>query len=790
MSGALVLWEVLLTRVYSVMLFYHFAFMAVSVSMFGLTLGALLVFMRPPAPERMTRRLAHLALETGAAIVFAISVQLLLPLRFEDQSIPGWYLIATYFLSALPFIPGGQFVCVCLTKYRQTGKLYAADLCGAGVSCALFSLLIGAFNGPGVSFLVAACCCLAAALLLCRTSPRAAGGSIGIALALVLIGQLNVSQQWLRVRYRHDGPFPSPLYERWNGFSRITVVPMPDSAAFSWGIDPQFQKGFRAKQLWLEIDSGAGTPITQFDGNIERLEYLRYDIAELGHQLRPAGAACIIGPGGGRDVLSALALHQKSVLAIEVNPAIVEVVTRVLEDFSGHLADRPDLRFVVDDGRSYLARTAQRFDLIQASFVDSAAATAAGAYAFTENGLYTIEAWQLFLQRLKPNGILTFSRFYGNFDYNSQPCPVEMYRMVVLGAAALRAAGVKDVSQHMLVARNRLSAPTTRKCGTLLLSREPFTDADVARTQEVCQRLNCELALRPGATADPSLSQLLDEETLREFSHRFPWDISATSDDRPYFFYHSRLSDLFAENQDGLFGVSIYMPATRAVLTLSVLAVLLAALLLLLPVIWARIVPSTPFSPAGPISHLFYFAAIGVAFMFVEVGMIQRLGLFLGHPTYGFTVVLFGLLISSGLGALATDKLLAGLRLGRQWLLLMLVAAAILIADQGGSYVQQAFAGATTPVRIALALLLLSPPAWMMGFAFPMGMELARRRQDQRTAWLWAANGATSVIGSVLAILCSIECGIQVTIVSGAAIYVAAALVHRASSAAMHPQAR
>ncbi len=784
-SANLVLWEVLLTRIFSTILYYHFAFMAVSVSMFGLTFGAVLVFLFPPPENTLNSRLGVLAGLTSLVTAAAIFIQLIVPLNPDaNGAVPSTYLALTYVLSALPFVPGGAFICLALTRFKDTGTLYAADLAGSAVSCALMPLLIIAFNGPGAVLAAASASALAGAIVFSRSDKFRAGALVTFAVGLIAVGQLNVSQQWLRVRYRHDGPAPVPLYESWNAFSRIIVTPYWSRKPFNYGIDSSFEAELpEINQLWLQIDAGAATPITEFNGNLEKVSYLKHELSAVAHRMRENADVCIIGPGGGRDVLAALAFKQASVTGIDVNPDILHADNVVFGDFSGHLDRRNDVTFMVDDGRSALTRIDRRFDIIQASFVDTAAATSAGAYAFTENGLYTVEAWTLFMQRLKPRGVLSFSRFY----YGATTWPVEIYRLVALSAAALRQAGVTDPAKHILLFRGRQHAVgqsiEVEKMATLLISPDPFSPEDIERAKKASADVRCDLALAPGVMLDDKFKVLIAATDSDELRRAFPLDVTATYDDRPYFFFHSRLKDVIAGGAAPEEGDSaINLPAVRILATLTVTVIVLGVLLIIFPVVFLRLRGKSG-ATTGPAAIPLYFGAIGIAFMFVEIGLIQRLSLFLGHPIYGFTIVLFGLLMATGVGSFSSNQVLKSLGAQSHFAILLAAAGVIVLAEYIGAAVMHDHISAQTSTRVLLTLVLICPPALLMGFAFPMGMDVAGRVQDSRTAWFWSINGATSVIGSVLAMLCSIELGIRMTIFAGAMIYLFAAVLHRMAAA-------
>lgn len=766
-SCAVILWEVFLTRIFSVILYYHYAFMAVSVAMFGLTLGAVLVFLRQPIPSaHLDRKLGQLALWTAILIIMAISIQLSIPLQFVNRAAPARYLVQTYILAALPFIPAGMFICLALTRFQKVGALYAADLVGAGIGCALVPALLFTFGGPGATVVAGAVACLAALVQIRSARPAWAGAVLLLSIGLVGFAFANRDGGWLRIRWRHTGAEPKALHESWNAFSRITVRPLLQNIPFGWGIDPEHFPHLRpVEELYLEIDSGAATPLTRFDGNLDRLDHLRYDVTAFAHLLRQPADVLIIGAGGGRDVLTALAFRQRSVRAVEVNPNTVRAVNDLFGDFTGHLDRLPQVTFVTDEGRSYLAATADKFDIIQASFIDTVAATAAGAYTFVENGLYTVEAWKLFLSRLRPQGILTFSRFY----YGSTTVPVEIYRTVALAVAALKSFGVSDPASHILLITNR-NAQVKEVVATILLSPSPFSGNDIAKARDECVRLRCEVALSKENSKDSIFDEMLGRAPIARLS-QFPFDISPPLDDRPFFFFHVRVADILRGKKWRAYGGSAFnLPAVQILVTLTAITTLLGLALILLPRIWLGIGGRWPSRPKLSLAPL-YFAAIGLAFMFVEIGLIQRFSLLLGNPTYGFTVVLLGLLTLGGLGSLMAEHLGKRLQVSRQWIILGSLPVGLLGAEAASSYLLAPGVGTGEASRILLSLLLISVPALLMGLPFPMGMAAVQRASDQRAAWYWAINGACSVVASVLAMVCSLTFGIRMTIMLGVLFY-------------------
>ncbi len=745
-SMSALLWETLLTRIFSVILHYHFAFMAVSLAMFGLTVGAVWALVAEDGREELAARLSRLALSSGLLMAAAIALQLALPIRFVLPEVPSGYLVATYALCALPLIPAGAFITLALARISPASKVYACDLAGAACASLALPLLLGALGGPGAAVAAGATGCLGG-WLLSRRRPAA----LICALLLAAFSMANARGNWLRVRWSGGGSAPAPLYERWNAFSRVVVLPVPLGPPFSWAMEPGLlRRQAPVEQRMLAIDSGAATPITRYDGDLRSLRHLRYDLTSFAHWLRHPADTLVIGAGGGRDILTALSFGSPSVTAVEVNPAVLDAVHRAFGDFSGHLDRLPQVRVIQAEGRQFLERDPRRYDIIQLSLVDTAAATASGAYALVENGLYTVEAWELFLRRLKPGGLLAVAR-----------AGSEMPRAAVLAGAALRGLGVADPSRHILLARVPGSIVET-----ILVSPDVLSEADLANAKKVCLELRCQAE---PVSADTGLSALAAGASPEELA-LLPFDASAPTDDRPFFFYNVKSGELLRGGPAPIIGALRTLIFWTLALALG-LTVLPAAALAR----QGRWRAAAGKSPAGlPL----YFALIGLAFMFVEIGLMQRLSLFLGHPTLGFTVALFSLLLCGGAGSFLSERFANG---PRSLAALTLVLAAAVPASR---LLAASGMGWPTPLRIVLSVLMIAPPALLMGTAFPAGMRLIRAFDDQRTAWHWAINGAASVVGSVLAMVCSLSIGISGTLWLGVALYAAAtALCARLSAA-------
>ena len=781
---ATLMYEILLTRIFSVTMWYHFAFVAVSIAMFGMTIGALCVYLIPNyfTYSRTKYHLSLFSLFFAVSIVISFLTHLTIPFCYEKSfvaSLVGFYSIAlTYIVISFPFIFSGICVCLCLTRFpRQISKLYAADLAGAALGCILIVYILSFVDGPSAVFVVALLACLGAIFF----SQEASNGKlckIAVICSVLLFGfvivntvQARINFPLLRLMWVKGSFEPPAIFEKWNAFSRIRVSGEPNklSRPQSWGFSSVYDYEAKARQLVIDIDASVTTVLTGYDGNPQSVEYLKYDIMNLVHYMRPNASVLVVGSGGGRDVLSALAFNQKSVVGVEINQNIIDVVNKRFGDFTGHLSDDRRVKFVNDEARSFVARSPSKFDIIQVSFIDTWAATASGAFVLAESSLYTVEAWKIFLQHLNTNGVLTFSRWF------FKDRPGEIYRLTSLASASLKELGIVNPRDHILILKNMWWGNLKDMpdgVGTILVSRQAFSQKDLSIIEDVAKRLKFDIVLSPVYCADEKFAGIMSLADSDKFISDFPINISAPRDNNPFFFHMLRFKDVFNYKLWDQGMVSFNMKAISILGFLLIIVFGLTIICVIVPLV---------LSGKGAISGdvvpgFIYFGAIGLGFMFIEISQMQRLSVFLGHPTYGLSVVLFTLLLSSGIGSFLTSKIDDSIvfRKGLIRLLLNLFVLLIFGVVTPGAIVM--FDSFTTLIRIIVAVVILFPAGLFMGMAFPLGMKITNRRFSFFSSWFWGINGATSVCASVLAVALSLNWGISFTFWSGFTAYFAALL--------------
>jgi hypothetical protein len=562
-------------------------------------------------------------------------------------------------------------------------------------------------------------------------------------------------------------------HEKWNSFSRIVAYASSARKPVLWGPSPAFQNDTKGESRVLNIDGFAATYMPKFDGEPKSIDFLRYDITNLAYHVRHEGRSAVIGVGGGRDLLSAHLFGFRDITGIELNEIFVDWLTRPdeLRDYAG-VAALPGVRFVVDDGRSWLTRTRERFDCLQMSMIDTFAATGAGAFSLSENGLYTTEAWKVFLDALTPRGVLTVSRWH------APDAPVETARVVSLALSALMAEKAEKPRDHVYVATSDVLA-------TIVVGREPLTAGDVALLDEAVDRLKFQRLIRPGTKAgEPIFEDLLsarDVDDLNRRAHEFFLDVSPPTDSRPFFFNQLRLShpaDVMAllrrarvHGIDNVGANLVVAGNLAAAGTLALLVALSALLLVLVVVLPARAAIRGALGTRFVAGGSAYFLLIGIGFMFVEIGLAQRGSVFMGHPTYGLSVVLFSIISSTGIGSFLSERW--GLSKRSNF-----VAWAVAL---GGYLVLlpwwlapawQHFQSAGALARGAITAGTLAPAGLLMGSGFPTGMRwLAAARAQSTAPWFWGINGAAGVLAAGMAVACSIAFSIDTTIRVGGVCY-------------------
>ena len=760
-SFAALLLELALTRLFSVVLFYHFAFLAISIALLGLGAGGVCAYLLKTRLAAVdTRQLAaRLCMMNSVVVLVVLEIVLHVPVALQVSWGNFARLSALYMAAAVPFfLTGLLFAVVFARESWRIPRLYGADLCGGALACLAVVPLLNWVGGPNVVLVAGATMAAAGTIWAELRSMRRNATLLTLAL-LALIGA-NYSGRLIDVVYA-KGTFRDPAnveFTRWNALSRVEV-----------------DRDGQAKVA--VIDADANTYIMNADVSRWHDTEWEHDLMSappaLANVLRPHGEFAIIGPGGGVDVLRAIANGSPSVTGIEINPIIATTIMRErYADYSQHLYQRPDVHIHVTDGRSFLRSTPQQFDVVQMTLVDTWASTAAGAFALSENNLYTVEAFREYFDHLKPDGMIAITRW--EFRH-----PREALRVVAVAMEALHRLGVANPARNFIVT-SQGSLDEDGIPVVVLAKKSAFTAAEEsAVTKHFDNYPDLEPLYLPSQPGQNPFSDLIASNDPYAFARAYAYNTAPVTDNAPFFFFTLKARQILGE--EGLRGgidwkVNLGVLVLLLVLLISVVAVLA---FLVLPLAFRSRNRKARHSPVP----LLYFVAVGLGYILVEIAFIQRFVLFLGHPTYALTVVIFLLMLSSGAGSLVSRLWLPRPDLG--WVPLVLVIAA-LVADVFFLPSRlAALVGMGFGYRLLISGVLLIPLGFVMGMPFPTGLRALAAVpvpdfpsvQDNAVEWAWAMNAAASVLGSVLAMVIAIQFGLTVTLACGAAAYLLALLL-------------
>jgi spermidine synthase len=759
-SFATLLLELALTRLFSVILFYHFAFLAISIALLGLGAGGVFAYVRKPQLSRNTTRTlgSRLCILNSIAILLVLEIVLHVPVALEVSGKNFLNLTVIYLTSAVPFfLTGVLFSVIFSRESRRIPLLYGADLGGGALACVAVVPLLNWIGGPNTILMASAALAVAAAVWAPSHNGRRLAGAL-LAFFLILISA-NLSDKLIDVVYA-KGVFRNPAwveFARWNALSRVevdrwgpakSVVIDADASTYIMNVEP---------------DHVQGTP---WEG------ILMSAPPALANVLRPRGNFAIIGPGGGVDVLRALTNGSPSVTGIEINPIIANTIMRGrYATYSKHLYQRPDVDMHVTDGRSYLRSSPKKFDVVQMTLVDTWASTAAGAFALSENNLYTVEAFREYFEHLNPDGMIAITRW----EFRE---PREALRVVAEAMEALHRLGVADPARNFIVASQGL--PNEDGIPVVVLAKKTaFTPEEEAAVQaHFLKYPDLHPLYLPSSPQPNPFGSLIASNDPYAFARSYAYNVAPVDDNAPFFFFTLKPDQILTN------GHSLHRGIDWKV-NLGVLVLLLVLVISLLAVITFLIFPlalrggtvrQSPFP-------LLYFVAVGLGYIFVEIAFIQRFVLFLGHPTYALTVVIFLLMLSSGAGSFFSRRWLPRTQLA--WMPIVLVIAALLVDVFFLPRWLETWVGFELNVRIAISSLLLAPLGFFMGMPFPTGLRALASRfnsnptqydpaEDNAVEWAWAMNAAASVLGSVLAMVIAIQFGLNITLACGVATYLLA----------------
>lgn len=768
LSASTLVFEINLTRLFSIAQFYHFAFMIVSLALlgFGASGSALALFSQ--WGRRHTRQtLAWLAL--GLSLSSIGSYILTNQLPFDSFSI-AWdrrqvlLLALHYLVLATPFFCGGAATGLLLAAQpARAARTYFVNLTGSAAGCLLALIAPRYLGGEGVVLLSSTLAALAALLLWAHEGVKRQ--ALPALTLLALLAALLLRPPFLTIRlspykdlsYALNVPDAKIIWQRWSAFARVDLVSSPAIRSFP-GLSYRYAGSLPRQQgLSIDGDDMSGVVTTPDDAG-----FTGYLPGALAYHLRPQANALVLEPHGGPDVLLAHVQGARAITAVEPNPLVVQAARLPYA--------LPRVQTIIQSGRSYARGAARRFDVVTLPLIAPYRPVRSGAYSLAEDYRYTVEAFADYVSLLSPGGILQATRWL-------QTPPSEETRLFALAVAALERRAV-DPGRALLFFRGYNTA-------TLLVKPDGFTPDEMGQVRAWLAERAFDLVYAPDVHPEEvnrfnrlpaplyyqAATGLLSAPDRAAWFDDFAFDVTPPTDDHPFFGHYFKWRQ--AAQVLGKVG-QIWQPFGGAgyfvLLVLLALALVAALVVILLPLLAGRLTrarqdTSAP-SPTAPVrwATLAYFGLIGLGFLMVEIPLAQRFILFLGQPVYGLTAVLFGLLFFSGWGSLVSA------RLPHRAMLAALVAL-VLIYPPLLSCLFDLFLGQGLGLRLLVTMLALAPLGFLLGVPLPRGIQRLERRSPALIPWAWGVNGAASVVSSVAAALLALSIGFSWVLVIGALCY-------------------
>ena len=743
--------EIAITRIFSAAIWYHFAFVAVSVALVGLGSSGLLVHYR--LKKIKENWAANLTIASSLGITLIIPLNLFVMHSLASQLT---YLPLFMFLFAIPFFFVGIVISAAFSAFAHVaGRLYSSDLIGASLGALSVVLLLTIMGGEGTTLVVGLIAAVCATIFSVAAKSKK---KILISLAFIVFTAsllfINESNQIFAIPtdptaqkdlpiFLRENPGSQIVKTEWNSFSRIDVVEGITGDCIPGSLDPYFNQPQCAEEELVAkifIDGGAGTNVISWNGQLDSLTELSSWMQYIPFKMMDDPKVLIIGSGGGRDVVAALVSGSTDVTSVEINPIIFETVNSY-GDKAGNLYTHPYVDAYVDEGRSFVSRSNEKYDIVYIPFVDTWASVSSGGLGVSENFLYTLEGFQEYYDHLEDDGKIIAVRWL-----------IDSPRFVATFAELLKQNGFsqQDVNKHLLIVSSD-SIENDPSVTMVIFSKSPFTNNEIQFLSEIFYKNEYKPILIPGQVAvEPYPAFLSGELSDEEFNKLFPTKVHPVTDDSPFF-------------------LSFEKPMPKILEVLVYISLVIVAIFLIGPYTWLRR-STTEKSELKTGTVALYFASLGMGFILIELSLLQKFILLLGNPTMTFAILLFTILIASGTGSFISSRLVK-------------INTRNLIFIIGGIIVIGFFYVATLPIMIysviseqfvvkaLISIGLLFPIGFLMGMPLPTVMRLVKSYSPTYVPWMWAINGAFSVLGAVLSVVIGILYGASYAMTLGALIY-------------------
>lgn len=737
---SLFIYEVLLTRLFSVILTVNLVFLIVSFAILGSGIGGILSYKILNKRKRMKPKV----LIVRACLLLIISVFISVTLIYNLKFIPIYTLYT--FIGAIPFVLGGVVVTSIFSdNVSSSNKLYFMELLGAGVGAVLIIYLMNNFGF--IRSVVAVLNLLILATIFIKHYYDKGKSKlvyfISLSLLAILFIEGNIANNIERnFNAYYTSPntlmkyFESPesaysniSFSKWDAISRTDVIEMEGK-----------------NEKVIITDGGAAAPIIKFDGNLKTIEYLKNAINYIPFYFGDNKDTLVIGSGGGKDVLFALLGESTKIDAVEINPATIEAVNK-FEEFSGSIYNNEIVNVYNEDGRNFVKNTRKEYDNIYLSMVMTNAIENT-MYSLSENYIYTYEAMEQYFDKLKNNGKLSFM-MHNNGD---------LLKIVNLGIKVLLDRGVRpeDVTSYFTIVNGvdnneKGTKEQGIKMPLVIFKKIPFDEKEIDKIKEITRIQNREIIHSVGG--ENEIYKLLKDKKLSydELLEKIPFNTKPTSDNSPFFYNYS--NSFPKEIQYVFLGISVIGFGVR----------------------------KKYISGKQNKKKATYFMCLGLAYMLVEIPIIQKMILYFGNPSMAFSIMLFSILVSSGIGSLLSGNKIMKKATNESYEYLLFTSIIIVATQFILNKVIIMTNDFDSLLKVVIAIITVIPMGLFMGMPFPIGLRKLKveSKNDQIVPLMIGINGIFSVFGSVLAVMMSMKFGFNITIIAGAMVYFALYIVNK-----------
>lgn len=792
-SFSVLMFELALTRIFSIMQWNYLAFMVISIAFLGYGASGTFLTVVPSLikkdkEEELPDLLSRFALLYGLSIFLALFLINRIPFdlyRLKVDNYQWFYLIAYYLVVSLPFFFAGTCISLAITHLPlAVSRIYSYDLTGASLGCLAFLFFSTNMDIVNLALLLAVLG-LAASLLFSLAQKRRLFSLLSLLLIIIILAFVTLSsyrpfslpinpykELFTFLRY----PETKILVQKENSFSQVKVVESP-AVKHAPGLSLNFQERIPEQLAILTDDSGLSA-ITRFDtGDIKSIRFTDYLSNSLGfHLTKDLNKVLVIGAGGGLDIISALYQGSKEIEAIEMNPLIIDLMKEDFAEYSGQLYDRPEVTILPGEGRSVLKSIDHDFDLIQISLVGSATASAGGFHSISENYLYTVEGMVDFWEHLSPNGVICITRWL-LFP------PRESVKLTAIALEALEKVGVENPENHIALIR---SWGTT----TFICSRRPIEEEMIALIISFCEERSFDPIYFSGILPEQvnqnhhlekpyyylAISDLIehyknDGMGVGAFYQKYFYNIAPATDDSPFFFYFLKWRNIPTIIRDTSYWQPVLEWGNLVVFATLIQGLIFSFFFIFLPLLVKKVSLGK-----GWYFPLLYFAALGLGYMLVEISFIQKFILYLAHPTYATTAIIFSFLFFSGLGSRVSQRWQNREEVERDRLyylkkIIPLICILLVLYQNLIPTIFQFTLHLPLVVRFLLTSFMIAPLAFLMGMPFPLGIGFLAEGREGMIPWVWATNNFCSILASVLAVIVAIVSGFQAVGYLAAGIY-------------------